>query len=297
MDPENLSAIVGGRILAARRDLRWSRHQLSEKADVSERYLAQLEKGEANISLALLLRLTKALDVDCRSLFIPIDEPDETGLRLGIPDQRIAALVQSLSPRQSDEVVEILRRYVEGHRRAVNGVALIGLRGAGKTTLGTRLADALDLPFVHLSKLIEGRAGISVKELFNLGGQDAFRRHETETVAQVVDAGEFVIFEAPGGIVENREAYEMVLTHFRTIWLRAAPEEHMDRVINQGDYRPVRGHSAAMTHLRSLLVARERQHARADHELDTSARSVETCFSELFTLVRPLVAMQRLANS
>ncbi len=293
MSQQGLLSAIGKRVLAARRAANWTRQQLSAEAAVSERYLAQLEKGEANVSLAVLLRVTEALAIDCQALFAPLlDEP--AGRVAGTtPDQRIATLLRTLSASEIDQAYEVLKQFVESERQALCGVALVGLRGAGKTTLGERVARRLNLPFVQLTKLIEKRAGMGVEEIFSLGGQDAFRRQEREAVAQLIETGEFALVETAGGIVENGDAYELVLARFRTIWLRASPEEHMDRVINQGDFRPMAGHDQAMTHLRSLLVAREPQHARANDVLDTSRRDIENCVGELARLIEPITTSER----
>ncbi|MBL4766147.1 MAG: helix-turn-helix domain-containing protein [Rhodobacteraceae bacterium] len=244
---------IGERVRSARRDAGWSRARLSAEADVSERYLAQLEKGTANVSISVLLRILMALEITSFDLF----NPNPTA--------------NSASP--APDVV---------------GLALIGLRGAGKTTLGTELARQIGVPFVRLTAEIEEIAGIGVGEIFSLGGNEAFHRLEKDAIDRIAERYQHVILETTGGIVANEPAYNTVLTRFKTVWLKASPDDHMGRVINQGDLRPISGHNQAMDHLKSLLKTRAPAYARSDITLDTSRLNQKECVATLVELIQHL---------
>ena len=156
-------------------------------------------------------------------------------------------------------------RWIEDRRRASKGVALLGLRGAGKTTLGRLLADRHGLAFVSITREIETRAGMSLADLFNLGGPDAYRASRTTSSPISSRRGDRIVLETAGGIVGNSEALDIILGAFKTVWLKASPEEHLARVAGQGDTRPMRGNPKALEHLRSLLGQREPEYARAEH--------------------------------
>ncbi|WP_298212300.1 shikimate kinase [Ferrimicrobium sp.] len=251
------------RTLRHERSLRGlSRSDLALRAQLSERYLAQVETGAANPSLTVLTRLANALDMG----FIELID--------------VAALA---SPTQAASLIEQLKRRVVTERR---GIALIGLRGAGKTTLGQLLAGQLAWRFYRLTELITQRTQMPLDELFSLGGDAAFRRLELETLQQLVDDGETnMIVEIGGGLVTNQPAYQLLRRHWTTVWLSTSPEEHMQRVVAQGDLRPMHGSDRAMEELRTILHERTPFYQTAELHLSTSRRSVETSLAELKALV------------
>lgn len=256
-----LSAL-GQRVRNARKAAGLSRRALSDAAGISERYLAQLEGGTGNASISLLNKIALALDVPLASL-IADDDPLIAQVRAATPDQR-NRVAEALSPGQ-----------MHGGR-----IALIGLRGAGKTTLGTLAAKRLGLPFFELNEQIEATAGISVTELFALYGQEGYRELESQAVARLA-LGPPMILAVAGGIVSEPRTFEQLLQSFRTVWLKARPEEHMQRVRDQGDERPMADNPGAMGDLRRILMAREAHYARADLAVDTSGRTVRESLNEL----------------
>jgi XRE family aerobic/anaerobic benzoate catabolism transcriptional regulator len=251
-----------------------ARKVLSRAADVSERYLAQLEAGEGNASVILLRRVAVALGVRLPDL-LDAGEP--------VAEQRlIRRFLDSLPPQRLEEV---LRRLTQdfGQEQAVRRkrITLVGLRGAGKTTLGNALAKALRRPLVELDKEIEREAGISLSEVFLLYGQAGYRRIERRCLERMINSQEDVVLTVGGGIVSEPETYNLLLLNCYTVWIKAAPEEHMARVLAQGDLRPMAGHAEAMEDLRNILAARESLYGKADLVVDTSGRSVEKSFAEL----------------
>jgi XRE family aerobic/anaerobic benzoate catabolism transcriptional regulator len=159
-------------------------------------------------------------------------------------------------------------------------VALLGLRGAGKSTIGPKLAERLGLPFVELDRVIEQAAGLSLAELFELHGEAYYRRLERETLGTLLSGGGVVVATG-GSLVSDRETYQMLRERATTVWLRARPEDHFSRVLTQGDRRPMAAHPHAMSELKALLAARERLYAQADHTVDTSALTVDAAVDEL----------------
>lgn len=231
---------------------RYSRRELSERCGVSPRFIAQLEAGEGNISIVRLRRIADALD-------IPL------------------------------EVLVARRDHAPNSQTAKRDrFALIGLRGAGKSTLGRLVAERLGLSFVELNAVIEERNGLGVSEIFALYGEERYRQMERECLEGVIaDCGPVVVAVA-GGIVEQSETYRLLLDNFTTIWLRASPDEHMARVLAQGDRRPVAGHPAAMDHLHGILRDREAAYSTAHHKFDTSGKRVESAADDLAGLITSL---------
>ncbi len=171
-------------------------------------------------------------------------------------------------------------------------IALIGLRGAGKSTLGRMLAEDLDFPFVELSREIEKFAGCSISEIQGLYGQNAYRRYERRAVEEAIQIYPEAVIATPGGLVSDAASFNLLLTHCTTVWLKAAPEDHMKRVIAQGDMRPM-GHSKeAMEDLKGILAGRAAFYSKAEFELDTSAQALDATFSVLRGVVREALALQ-----
>jgi XRE family aerobic/anaerobic benzoate catabolism transcriptional regulator len=272
-DPDFL-ANLGGRVRQARVERGMARTALSRAADVSERYLAQLESGEGNASVVLLRRIAIALGVRITDL-LDSGEP--------VTEQRlIQRFLSSLPPKRLEEV---LRRLTQdfGQEEAVRKkrITLIGLRGAGKTTLGAALAKSMRRPLLELDEQIEREAGISLSEVFLLYGQAGYRRIERRCLERVINSQEDIVLTVGGGIVSEPETYNLLLLNCYTVWVKAAPEEHMARVVAQGDMRPMAGHAQAMEDLRNILVAREPLYGKADAVVDTSGTAAETSFAAL----------------
>jgi XRE family aerobic/anaerobic benzoate catabolism transcriptional regulator len=191
-------------------------------------------------------------------------------------------LLRRIAQAMQLPVEELVREHGGDPRRG--RVALLGLRGAGKSTLGSRLAQALGVPFVELDREVEREAGTSLAEIFSMYGEDAFRRFERRALARVLQERARAVIATGGSLVHDPETYRMLLDHCYCVWLKAAPEEHMSRVIAQGDMRPFRGRAAALDEIRQLLAARDRLYARADAAVDTSGRTLRQSLAELKAL-------------
>ncbi|MCP1335861.1 helix-turn-helix transcriptional regulator [Futiania mangrovi] len=276
-------ALVGQRVRTARTRLSMSRKMLAQASGVSERYLAQLETGAGNISILLLRQVARATG---RRLE---DFVDESG---GAGDAELLSLLDAVRQATPEERARLSAILTE-MRRGGGGLkagrfALIGLRGAGKSTLGRAVAERMGLPFVELNREIEAESGLAIAEIFSLYGQDGYRRLEQRCLKLVVARHRACVLAVAGGIVAEPETFEMLLDAFHTVWLRATPEEHMERVRAQGDRRPMAGNPSAMDELRAILDARERLYSRAEARLDTSHKSVEASAAELANLLEDL---------
>jgi XRE family transcriptional regulator, aerobic/anaerobic benzoate catabolism transcriptional regulator len=272
--------LLGARVRELRSLRGMTRKMVAREADVSERHLAQLELGDGNISILLLRRIAAALNASLADLFssgAPV--PDEKRM--------IGELLERLPAKQLQETVRRLTRelaHEEKSRRA--RIALIGLRGAGKSTLGAKLARELDVPFIELDREIEKDAGIALAEIFSLYGQAGYRRIEKRTLDRVLREYARAIISIGGGVVSERETYDRVLANCLTVWVKASPEDHMSRVIAQGDFRVVADNNEAMDDLRRILEAREALYRRADIHLETSGESVDGSLSKLKNAVQ-----------
>ncbi len=233
-------ARLGERVRGWRNERGITRKALALSSGVSERYLAQLEAGQGNISVLLLRKVARAMGV------------------------AVEALVRD-----------------EGDPSLQERIALIGLRGAGKSTLGQKLAQELGVPFVELDAEVEKEAGTTLGEVFAMYGQDAFRRFERRALERVLDQHERAVIATGGSLVTDPSTYELLLERCRCIWLKATPEEHMARVIAQGDMRPFKGRSAALEEIRKLLAGRNRLYARAATTIDTSGKTVKQTLQQI----------------
>ena len=263
------------RTLRARRGM--SRKTLAAHSAVSERYLAQLESGAGNCSIVLLRRISGALGLPLADL---IDErPPETLL--------LAQLVDRLSPAQAAEARDYLvaRLNGAGRDKRRRRIALIGLRGAGKSTLGALLARQLGTPFIELDREIERQSGMQLAAVFELFGQPTFRRMERDALQSALQAHDRSVLATGGSLVTEPATFELLLSSCLTVWVRASPQEHMSRVIAQGDLRPMAGNAHAMQDLVAILRSREPLYAKADLTLDTGGRSPEECAECLAALV------------
>lgn len=267
--------LLGRRVREVRDRRGVTRKLVAREAEVSERHLAHLEGGEGNVSIVLLRRIARALNVSLIELLAP-DTEDTVEKRL------IRRFLERLPQHRLEEVVFRLMRDF-GHEESVRRkrLALIGLRGAGKSTLGTRLAGELGVPFVELDREVERETGMPVSEMFSLYGQSGYRRIERRTLERVLKDNDRLVISPGGGIVSQPETLDLLLGHCFTVWLKARPEEHMARVQAQGDFRPMEGNDEAMEDLKSILEAREVLYSKADAVVDTSGETVEQSYLKL----------------
>lgn len=254
-----------------------SRRILASASGVSERYLAQLESGKGNASVLVLKAIADAMHVAIDTLVDSVEAPSVEYLLLR----------ERLRSADATEVARVVAALDRGSR-AMSArrphIALIGLRGAGKSTLGAALARQLRLPRVELVQEIERAAGMPVAEILSRGGQTAYRRYEREALADSLRRFEHAVIAVGGSLVSEPETYAMLLDTCHTIWLKASPREHMERVVQQGDLRPMADHRHAMADLKRILDERAALYSRADACIDTSARSVEATLDELLAL-------------
>jgi len=229
---------LGDRVRSWRTEHGMTRKALAAASGVSERYLAQLEAGEGNISVLLLRKVARAMSVRVESLVREEESQDKC-------------------------------------------IALLGLRGAGKSTLGAKLAEFLKAPFVELDQEVEKEAGAALGEVFAMYGQDAFRRFERRALERVLAQHERAVIATSGSLVTDPSTYKLLLERCACVWLKASPEEHMARVIAQGDMRPFKGRSAALDEIKKLLEDRNRLYSRADATVDTSGKTLKQAFNEL----------------
>jgi XRE family aerobic/anaerobic benzoate catabolism transcriptional regulator len=268
------------RTLRAQRGL--TRRALAQTAAVSERYLVNLEAGRGNPSLLILHEIARALNCPIPQLLgdVTATSPEWTLIRellqgRGEDDLRRARLAIGESLGTGGD-----------QRSAGRRVALIGLRGAGKSTLGQMLAENLEVPFIELSAEIQRVAGIGIPEIHNLYGPSAYRKYERRALEEVLQIYPDVVLATPGGLVSEPATFNLLLSHCTTVWLRATPEAHMSRVVGQGDMRPMAGNAEAMADLRRILEARSGFYAKADITLDTSNRPLGETLVSLCELVR-----------
>lgn len=269
---------VGERVRKARERKGIPRRVLSDISGVSPRYLAQLEAGDGNISIGLLQRVAIALDHRIEWLISEEDPWTSEALR-------IMDLYRLASADVRKRVMQMLNPEPDEAMRA-RRICLIGLRGAGKSTLGAMAGKALGIPFVELNREIEEQAGMPVNEVLALYGQEGYRKLEAQAIGRVVATHESMILAVAGGIVAEPDTYKMLLGRFHTVWVKASPREHMMRVLAQGDTRPMSGNPEAMEQLKSILVSREPLYERALAQLDTSGKSIEASLAELIELIR-----------
>ena len=275
---ERLLATVGSRVRDARKRAGLSRRKLSENSGVSQRYIAQLEIGQGNISIGLLMRLGEALDLRMEWL---VAEDDPWHSDVGI----ISTLLPTATKEQLQRVITILDPEHPSRRRAER-IAFIGLRGAGKSTLGRLTAEKLEVPFLELNEEIEQASGIAVSEVMALYGQEGYRHLERTALERIVATHDHMILAVAGGIVSNPETYNYLLRNYHTIWLKASPEEHMARVRGQGDERPMAGNPDAMASLREILISRETLYARASATVSTSKKTLAESLVEVVSAIR-----------
>jgi XRE family transcriptional regulator, aerobic/anaerobic benzoate catabolism transcriptional regulator len=281
--PDDLGAYLGRlgervRVIRSRRGM--TRKALAKHSDVSERYLAQLEGGTGNCSIVLLRRIAQALSVPPAEL---IDDRPERS----VESLLMLQLIDRLSPAQVAEAHDVLRARFGGATADMrrDRIALIGLRGGGKSTLGGRLAAELGVPFIELDRAVEKESGMALGELFEMFGQPTFRRLERAALEKVLANNDRFVLATGGGLVTEPATFELLLASCFTVWVRAVPEDHMHRVMEQGDLRPIAGHARAMDELVAILQSREPLYAKADVTLDTTGRTTEQALRSLAKLV------------
>jgi XRE family aerobic/anaerobic benzoate catabolism transcriptional regulator len=268
------SAEIAKRIRSARARGGVTRKQLAAASGASERYLAHLEAGTGNPSIEMLLTIADALGIALAEL-LPM-----SGERDPLVAQAASAL-RRMPPARIRETLAMLGEQPREAGGKERRVALIGLRGAGKTSLGTALAKRHAVPFFEISKEVERRYGGSIGVLLEINGPAALHRYEAEVLSEICKDNPVAVIAAPGAIVANGKLYDQLLQSAWSIWLQARPEDHMERVVAQGDLRPMTGNRAAMNDLKAILAAREADYGRADARLDTSAQSLEATLALL----------------
>ena len=271
---------LGKRVRELRNRRGMTRKMMAREADVSERHLAQLEAGEGNVSIVLLRRIATAVNVSLAELFAAEAETRHEKVLIQRFLERLPA------HRVEDAMFRLLREFGDEEVERRKRVALIGLRGAGKSTLGLRLGRELNIPFIELDGEIEKDTGMPLGEIFSLYGQTGYRAIERRSLERVLHEQERAILSVGGGVVSEKETYDYLLSNCYTVWIKARPEEHMARVIAQGDLRAIAGGNQAMEDLRRILEAREPLYRKADMYLDTSGHSVEESFAKLKTALQ-----------
>ena len=276
---------LGQRVRTMRALHGMSRKVLAKVSGISERYIAQLESGKGNVSIVLLRRVSNAMGAHLEDL-IPANEP--------APDWPVIRdLVRKATPNQIAQAKDVLSGQASGasalRRTSFAGIALIGLRGAGKSTLGKMLARKIGWSFVELNKEIEAQNGLSVAEIIALYGQEGFRRMEQAALGQLLARKELMVLATGGGIVSEPLTFDLILSSFYTIWLKAEPEEHMARVRRQGDLRPMADDRSAMAELRTILLSREPLYSRASAVVDTAGLTVDAAAARLIDAVAPVL--------
>jgi XRE family transcriptional regulator, aerobic/anaerobic benzoate catabolism transcriptional regulator len=280
------------RALRARRGM--TRKALALAADVSERHLANLEYGVGNASILVLLQVSRALQCSLAELIgdVTTSTPEWLMLR-----ELLEHRDETTMHKVRVAVGELLGTgggNAEGGRSGrarSERVALVGLRGAGKSTLGAMLAEDLGFPFVELSREIEKFAGCSISEIQALYGQNAYRRYERRALEEAIQIYPEAVIATPGGIVSDPANFNLLLAHCTTVWLQADPEDHMKRVLAQGDTRPMAASREAMNDLKSILAGRAAFYSKAEFTVDTSAQPLEPTFLMLREVVREALAM------
>ncbi len=273
-------AELGARVRRIRAIRGMSRKVLAQTSGISERYIAQMEAGAGNVSIVLLRRIGRATGVRLEDL---IGE---------VPDSWAA--IRELLAKATPGAIAVAKDVLAGKSNtqasaqelsSIPRIALVGLRGAGKSSIGTRAAAQTGLKFVELNQEIEDQHGLSVTEIFKLYGQEGYRRLEMASLQRIIAEGEPLILATGGGIVAETATFDLLRQSFFTVWIRARPEEHMSRVRKQGDLRPMANDRAAMEELVTILTSREPLYGLADAQVDTSGRSVDECVADLVSTI------------
>ncbi len=267
--------MLGRRVRETRAMRGMTRKILSEASGLSQRYLAQVEAGEGNLSIIRLRQLAGAMGVPLSDL---LTEGSERSADLTL----IIELLQRLAPADQAEARRLLLSRFGGEQPdRKQRIALIGLRGAGKSTLGALLAKALGVPFVELNREVEALSGFSLAEIFNLYGQAVFRRYERRALEAIIQRHDRAVIATGGSLVTEPGTFDLLLSECFTVWVRTSPEEHMARVIAQGDHRPMADNREAMDDLRQILSTRTALYVMADAEIDTAGHEIAKSLRDL----------------
>lgn len=266
---------LGKNIRSARAKRGLTRRALAADSGVSERFLAQLEAGSGNASVLVLRQIARALDVPLEAFLTA--EPQHS------PDlQHTVEFLRGLNPEHVTRARRLLTEHFSNHnpRSRSERIALVGLRGAGKSTVGRLLADKLDVPFFELDRQVEQSSGLSLSMIFDLYGQPGFRRCERQCLDDLLHSQSRFVVATGGSLVLEPVTYRTLLSSCYTVWLQATPEEHMSRVIEQGDLRPMAHNPEAMSDLQRILAEREQLYRQADATINTSNRSVHAVVAD-----------------
>jgi XRE family aerobic/anaerobic benzoate catabolism transcriptional regulator len=286
-DKDPFLIALGERLRALRSRRGLTRKALSKLADVSERHLANVESGVGNASIQFLRQLTTVLNCTLAEMI-----GDETATS---PEW---LMIREILRGRSDEELAKARATLAGIFDAPTSemarrqrVALIGLRGAGKSSLGRMLADHWMVPFVELGREVETLAGCGIGEIHALYGPNAYRRYERRALEEIIQRYPRAVIATPGGIVSDPATFNLLLSHCYAVWVRASPKDHMARVVAQGDTRPMLGNREAMDDLKSILESRAAFYSKADLSFDTSDMTQETAYVGLLERLRDTVTL------
>lgn len=276
---------LGERVRALRSRRGLSRKAAAVAAGMSERHLANLEYGIGNASILVLLQVAQALGCPLAELIgdVTASTPEWLMIREMLERRDEATL------RRVREAIGEMLGTGGGNAARSPRIALIGLRGAGKSTLGKMLATDLEYPFIELSREIEATAGCSVAEIQALYGINAYRRYERRALEEIIQIYPEAVIATPGGLVSDPATFNLLLAHCTTVWLQATPEDHMKRVVAQNDLRPMAASTEAMEDLKRILAGRTAFYSTAELTLDTSAQPLDETFLALRALVRQAI--------
>ncbi len=278
----DLLTALGRSVRNSRESLGLSRRSLAQRADLSIRYLAQLESGTGNISVSKLDNLARSMGLTAADLLAGGNGWAPSAEALGELRREVAELVAQCRPEHLQRVASLLRNGGQKESEPRPPViALIGLRGAGKSTVGPLLAGRLGVPFVELDALIEDAGGLAIPEMFEMHGESYYRECERRALRGLIDGNSPMVVAVSGGIVNDPQSFAMLKGSTRLVWLRAAPEEHMARVEAQGDHRPMRNRPNAMAQLKGLLGVRTPFYRQAMITIDTTGTNPDTCAQQL----------------
>lgn len=275
---------LGARVRAARARRGMTRKILAHDSGVSERYLAKLETGEGNISVLVLRQIADAMDMRMLDLV-------SVGEQLSPQMQSLYQLARQMTEQELAQANSILKEALgrKAGRAKAERISLIGLRGAGKSTLGPILSEKLEFGFIELNKQIEKEFGATLTEIFSLAGQPSFRRFERRCLQNIIENHDEIVISTGGSIVADEKTFSLLLQHTHVIWLQTTPDEHMSRVVEQGDLRPMAGSQEAMADLKQILSAREPLYGRADDVCSTAGRTIDETAQNLHEIAERLL--------
>jgi len=272
-----LHAIISRKVKSLRAKRGISKRTLSSLTDISERYLSRLENCTSNPTIDILWRICLALDVSIQDLVTV-----HPGIAIEHPG--LSSMLSTTSLEEQEKIYNLISKE-KSSIKSFKGVALLGIRAAGKSTLGNLLSTETNIPFIKLGNIIESNAGMPLAEIFALGGQHFYRRLEFQALQHVAENHPFSIIEVGGSIVSESPTYDFLKSQYYTVWVRATAEQHMKRVIEQGDYRPINSTSEATEDLKRIIEEREPNYLQADAILETSNSTIEHSLGELLKIV------------